>query len=102
MNILIFRNPNLKRVFIDGKPLDASIFSDSQKVYRIPYYGLTREGVNLDIELSSLSSKAPDIVLVDRSMGLNNVKGFVPYPKDIIPGSGRNSNTIQVVKRFSF
>jgi hypothetical protein len=110
MNILISSDNFPKNIFVNGRQADFSSFSDkdskvsyslaNQKFYKIAYYGLTRDGVILDLETST--GKKTDIVLIDRSMGLDSVKGFTAYPKDIIPGPDRASNTIQVVKSFSF
>ena len=101
LNILISRNTNLKAISIDGKNIQPTIFhGDTSNYFKIAYYGLTKEGANINLEIPS-NTKA-NIILIDRSMGLNAVKGFTGYPKDIIPGSGRTSNTIQVVKHFSF
>lgn len=107
---ILFSSKNIPRnISINGKhvelaapvDVDAKILSISgnDKYDGIAYYGLDSTGINLDFEISNSKT---EIVLIDRSLGLSGIKGFTGYAANVIPGPDRNSNTIQVVKRFSF
>ena len=87
-------------LFVDGKewmPTGPRTWDGLTFYYR----GLPKEGFDFIVELPS---GAPlDCALVDRSMGLPEVKGFnTAYPADVIPGPDYNSNTIQVTKHYRF
>ncbi|MBS1600889.1 MAG: M20/M25/M40 family metallo-hydrolase [Bacteroidetes bacterium] len=102
MTILISRNTQLQNVVINGKKAEFITTSNASdaKYFEIVYYGLAKEGFDMTIEIPSKIKS--EIVLIDRSIGLSGLKGFTEYPKGIIPGPDRNSNTIQVLKRFAF
>lgn len=86
------------RVVVDGKEVVLPAGRDGQSLM---YKGLSKEGFDFMLELGE---KIPiDLVLVDRSLGLPDIKGFtMGYPVDIIPGPDNNSNTIQVARHYRF
>jgi hypothetical protein len=86
------------RIVVDGKEVVLPAGRDRQS---LTYKGLEKEGFDFILELGL---KSPiDLVLVDRSLGLPDIKGYtMTYPADIIPGPDNNSNTIQVMKHYRF
>jgi hypothetical protein len=90
----------ITRIVVDGKegsPEGSRTWEGLSFYYR----GLPKEGFDFMVELPSGSPL--DCNLVDRSIGLPEVRGFnTAYPADVIPGPDYNSNTIQVTKHYRF
>ena len=92
----------ISKALINDQPVDYDAFYNDAKTkdFFIYYYALTSQGIIL--ELQTDSGKSFNFQITDRSLGLDKAPGFNGYTQDVIPGPGSNSNTIQVVKHFSF
>lgn len=66
----------------------------------VSYNGIDSLGFDVMFEIEP--KKPFEFTLVDRSIGLPTLDGYRSYPAHIVPGTGWNANTIQVVKRFVF
>ncbi|GGB00448.1 M20/M25/M40 family metallo-hydrolase [Puia dinghuensis] len=66
----------------------------------LEYRGVGAEGIDLTLQLDP--QKKCDLSVISRSLGIPALQGSNGYPPDIIPGPGNYSNTILVVKKFSF
>jgi len=91
---------SITQMKVDGKEV-AQKAGEKRAFYYLKYMGLAPEG--FDLEFRAVPGQPVEIFAMDRSMGLPVVPGFnTLYPKGIIPGTGGNSNTLQVAGHYRF
>lgn len=92
----------LHKILINGQPVNYDRFYSeaAKKQFLLFYHNLSKQGIVIDMELDA--GNKFNFALIDRSIGLEKVPSFSGFPENVIPGPGTNSNTIQVVKHFSF
>jgi len=69
-------------------------------IKNVEFAGLTNDGFDVLFEVTP--GMPFEITLIDRSLELPEIMGYSHYPANILPGTGWNSNTTQVKKRFVF
>ncbi|PWT94930.1 MAG: hypothetical protein C5B52_18950 [Bacteroidetes bacterium] len=92
----------IQKILVNDQPVnfEGYYMQAEKKEFGFLYFDLTAQGVV--VEFDTEAGKKLQFQITDRSLGLDKVPGFKGYPDDVIPGPNMHSNTIQVVKHFSF